>query len=166
MTRQHLVSVSLAHSPSQILASLSDGTLSESIRVPVAKLQYLSRQGGIQSSSLPNPWPRPGLTVLFIESLCIMPKKTVLNRTLRRTRTGLNREPLNREPFNPTPVLETEVCVQNITPLYAINYEVCYKRLLHLCRKFNFECCPIFTIAFNRDCSLMFCYYSMTYRKT
>jgi len=55
-----------------------------------------------------------------------MPKKTVLNRTLRRTRTGLNREPLNREPFNPTPVLETEVCVQNITPLYAINYEVCY----------------------------------------
>ena len=32
-----LVSVSSAHSPSQILASLSDGTLSESIRVPVVR---------------------------------------------------------------------------------------------------------------------------------
>ena len=29
------------------------------------------------------------------------------------------------EPFNPTTGLEIEVCVQNITPLYAINYEAC-----------------------------------------
>jgi hypothetical protein len=28
------------------------------------------------------------------------------------------------KPFNPTPGLEKEVIVQNITPLYAINYEV------------------------------------------
>jgi len=41
-----------------------------------------------------------------------------------------------------------------------------YNRLLHLCRQFNFEGCPIFDIAFNRDCSLMLCYYSMTYRKS
>ena len=72
-----LVSASSVRSPSQILTSLLDGTLFESIHVPVvrpwglsalssrpkgsrqvAKPQYLSRQGGIQSSSLSNlePW--------------------------------------------------------------------------------------------------------------
>ncbi len=49
-----LASVSSAHSPSQIPASLSDGILSESIRVPVAKPQYLQN---VQSSSLSSPEP-------------------------------------------------------------------------------------------------------------
>ncbi len=111
-----LVSASSVRNPSQILASLLDGTLFESIHVPVAKPQYLSRQGGIQSSSLSNPWPRPGLAVLFIESLGAVFRRTVLKRTLRRTsrsrpglgtgRAGLNpacrsagrREPRNFEP--------------------------------------------------------------------
>ena len=48
------VSVSSARSPSQILASLSDGILSESIHAPVAKPQYLQT---VQSSSLSNPEP-------------------------------------------------------------------------------------------------------------
>ena len=49
-----LVSVSSGHSPSQVLASLLDGTLFESIHVPVAKPQYLQT---VQSSLLPNHEP-------------------------------------------------------------------------------------------------------------
>ncbi len=49
-------------------------------------------------SSFSNPWPRPGLALLFIESLGAVFRRTVLKRTLRRTRAGLNREPRNFEP--------------------------------------------------------------------
>jgi hypothetical protein len=90
-----LVSVSSVSSHLQILASLLNGTLSESIHAPVARPQYLQT---VQSSSLSNPWPRPGLAVLFIESQGAVFRRTVLKHTLRRTRAGLNREPLNFEP--------------------------------------------------------------------
>jgi len=56
------------------------------------------RQGIEPVFHLSNPWPRPGLAVLFIESLDIVFRRTVLKRTLRRTRAGLNREPRNVEP--------------------------------------------------------------------
>jgi hypothetical protein len=49
-------------------------------------------------SSRYNPWPRPGIAVLFIESLGVVSIRTMLNRTLCRTRAGLNCEPFNREP--------------------------------------------------------------------
>jgi len=49
-----------------------------------------------------NPWPRPGLAVLFIESLGTVFRRTVLKSTLRRTRAGLNPDfigkPMNMEP--------------------------------------------------------------------
>ncbi len=48
------VSISSVRSPSQILGSLLDGTLFESIHVPVAKPQYLQT---VQSSSLSNLEP-------------------------------------------------------------------------------------------------------------
>jgi len=48
-------------------------------------------------SSFSNPWPRPGLAVLFIESLEVVHRRTVLKRMLRRTRAGLNCAAVNFE---------------------------------------------------------------------
>ena len=54
MTRKRLVSVSLAHSPSQILLSLSDNTPSESIRVPVVRARGRMAQCRGALDRLPN----------------------------------------------------------------------------------------------------------------
>jgi len=48
------------------------------------------RQGIEFAFHLSNPWPRPGLAALIIESLGAVFIRTVLKRTLHRTRAGLN----------------------------------------------------------------------------
>jgi len=98
-----------------------------------------------------NPWPRPVLAVLLIESLGIVFRKTVLKRTLRRTsrsrlglgtgRAGLNPEPLNVEPeqfrksqhllhpatwlcLRMTPQLEITICDFKLASSLSVNWNM------------------------------------------